>query len=139
MRPAFFDTNVVLYLLSADEQKADAAEVLLAKGGLVSVQVLNEATSVCRRKLKMTWSEVRELLDVVKACCEVRPLALGTHECALHLAERYQLAFYDALICAAAQNADAEVLYTEDLQDGLTLGRLVVKNPFSGLKEPNSI
>ena len=49
MGRVFFDTNVVLYLLSADERKADIAEALLAKGGVVSVQVLNEAASVCRR------------------------------------------------------------------------------------------
>ena len=132
MGRVFFDTNVVLYLLSADERKADRAEALLAAGGVVSVQVLNEAASVCRRKLKLPWPEVRELLDVVKACCEVMPLALDTHQRALDLAERYQLSLYDALICAAAQNADVAVLYTEDLQDGLVLGGLKVCNPFVG-------
>ena len=130
MGRVFFDTNVVLYLLSADERKADRAEALLAEGGVVSVQVLNEAASVCRRKLKLPWPEVRELLNAVKACCEVMPLALDTHQRALDLAERYQLSLYDALICAAAQNADVAVLYTEDLQDGLVLGGLRVHNPF---------
>ena len=126
----FLDTNVVLYLLSADEGKANTAEALLAQGGLVSVQVLNEAASVCLRKLKLPWSEVRELLDAVKACCEVVPLTHPIHERALYLAERYRLSLYDALICAAAQNAGAEVLYTEDLQDGLVLDGLTVRNPF---------
>lgn len=128
----FLDTNVVLYLLSADERKANTAEALLAKGGLVSVQVLNEAASVCLRKLKLPWPEVRELLDAVKACCEVLPLTLPVHERALDLAERYRLSLYDALICAAAQNAGAEVLYSEDLQDGLVLDGLTVRNPFRG-------
>ena len=132
MGRVFFDTNVLLYLLSADECKADRAEALLAEGGVVSVQVLDEAASVCRCKLKRPWPEVRELLDAVKACCEVMPLALDTHQRALDLAERYQLSLYDALICAAAQNADVAVLYTEDLQDGLVLGGLKVCNPFVG-------
>jgi len=132
MGRVFFDTNVLLYLLSADECKADRAEALLAEGGVVSVQVLDEAASVCRRKLKRPWPEVRELLDAVKACCEVMPLALDTHQRALDLAERYQLSLYDALICAAAQNADAAVLYTEDLRDGLVLGGLRGRNPFVG-------
>ena len=127
----FLDTNVVLYLLSADERKANTAEGLLAQGGLVSVQVLNEAASVCLRKLKLSWPEVRELLDAVKACCEVLPLTLPVHERALYLAERYRLSLYDALICASAQNAGAEVLYTEDLQDGLVLDGLTVRNPFA--------
>ena len=130
MRPVFFDINVVLYLLSADAHKADVAEALLARGGVVSVQVLNEATSVCRRKLKLPWPEVHGLLDAVKACCTVVPLSLAAHERALQLAERFQLSLYDALICASAQEVDAEVLYTEDLQDGLVLGGLQVRNPF---------
>lgn len=131
MRPVFFDTNIVLYLLSADEHKANTAEALLTQGGMVSVQVLNEAASVCRRKLKLPWPEVHELLDAVKACCDVVPLTRAVHERALHLAERYQLSLYDALICASAQDADAEMLYTEHLQDGLKLGRLQVCNPFA--------
>ena len=130
MRSVFFDTNVVLYLLSADAHKADVAEALLARGGVVSVQVLNEATSVCRRKLKLPWPEVHGLLDAVKACCTVALLSLATHERALQLAERFQLSLYDALICASAQEVDAEVLYTEDLQDGLVLRGLQVRNPF---------
>jgi len=131
MRPVFFDTNLVLYLLSADEHKANTAESLLAQGGIVSVQVLNEAVSVCRRKLGLTWPEVHALLDGVKAYCEVLPLSLATHERAIYLAERYQLSIYDALICAAAQQAGATVLYSEDLQDGLVLGELMICNPFS--------
>jgi predicted nucleic acid-binding protein len=57
----FFDTNVLLYLLSTDA-KADQAESLLAGGGVVSVQVLNEFVSVALRKLKMKWPELREIL-----------------------------------------------------------------------------
>jgi predicted nucleic acid-binding protein len=58
-------------------------------------------------------------------------LSLATHERALQLAERFQLSLYDALICASAQEVDAEVLYTEDLQDGLALGQMRVCNPFA--------
>lgn len=130
MSQAFFDTNVVLYLLSADQQKASAAEALIASGGVVSVQVLNEAASVCLRKLKLPWSEVHELLEAVKACCEVLPLSLAVHERALYLAERYQLSFYDALICSAARGADVKTLYSEDMQDGLVIGSLTIENPF---------
>jgi predicted nucleic acid-binding protein len=47
---AFFDTNVLLYLLCDDTAKADRAEALLAGGGVISVQVLNEFASVASRK-----------------------------------------------------------------------------------------
>jgi predicted nucleic acid-binding protein len=130
MSGVFFDTNVLLYLLSADERKADIAEATLAKGGIISVQVLNEATSVCVRKLKMPWPEVHEFLAGIKACCEVLPLTLATHEQALALSERFQLAIYDALICAAALEGQAHTLLTEDMHAGLALGSLKLANPF---------
>ncbi|MDP1722764.1 MAG: PIN domain-containing protein [Candidatus Gottesmanbacteria bacterium] len=130
MSGVFLDTNVVLYLLSADERKANIAEAILAKGGTISVQMLNEAVSVCVRKLKMPWPEVHEFLDGVKACCEVLPLTLVIHEQALTLAERYQLSIYDALVCAAALEGEAHTLLTEDMHEGLVLGNLKLENPF---------
>ena len=130
MSGVFLDTNIVLYLLSADERKANITEAILAKGGTVSVQVLNEAVSVCIRKLKMPWPEVHEFLDGVKACCEVLPLTLTMHEQALTLAERYQLSIYDALVCAAALEGEADTLLTEDMHAGLVLGNLKLENPF---------
>ena len=63
MSPPFIDSNVVLYLLSGDQAKADKAEAILQAGGFVSVQVLNEVTSVCRRKLNMPWHEVDAILS----------------------------------------------------------------------------
>jgi predicted nucleic acid-binding protein len=39
----FFDTNVLIYLASADPVKADVAENLIGQGGTISVQVLNES------------------------------------------------------------------------------------------------
>ncbi len=130
MKRVFFDTNVVLYLLSADPNKADRAEQLLSGGGFISVQVLNEAVSVCLKKLKLPWAEIEELLTAVQGCCQVRPLTLDTHQRARHLAQRYQLPWYDALICAAAQEAQAETLFTEDLHPGLEMEGLRVVNPF---------
>ena len=37
---------------------------------------------------------------------------------------------YDALIVAAAELAGCDVLYTEDLNHGQRIGRVVVRNPF---------
>jgi predicted nucleic acid-binding protein len=128
---SFFDTNVVLYLLSAERRKADTAEALLTQGGVVSVQVLNEAASVCRRKLGLSWDEVRELLAAVRACCEVVPLDIDTHTQGLELAERHGLSIYDALIVASAVRAGAETLYSEDMHHGLAVGGTTICNPFA--------
>jgi predicted nucleic acid-binding protein len=128
---SFFDTNVLLYLLSNDAAKADRAEALLASGGTISVQVLNEFAAVASRKLAMSISEIREVLSTIRAICAVKPLDIETHELALDMAERHRFSIYDGLIVAAAARAGCTVLYTEDLQHGQMIEKLQVRNPFA--------
>ena len=130
MNKPFVDSNVVLYLLSGDAAKADRAQTLLAAGAFVSVQVLNEVTSVCLRKLKMPWHEIDALLLAVKAACEVLPLTVESHEKAVEITKRYQLSFYDANIIACAIISGAPVLLTEDMHAGLLIEGLTLQNPF---------
>lgn len=127
----FFDTNVLLYLLSNDQQKADKAESLLQNGGKISVQVLNEMTHVMRRKFSMSWSEVTDVLGMITALCSVEDLTLNTHNKGRDLAERYGLSVYDSMIVAAALKAGCTLLYSEDMHHGLILEKqLTIYNPF---------
>jgi len=129
---AFFDTNVLLYLLSGDDAKADRAEAVISQGGVISIQVLNEFTSVAARKLGMSYAEIRDVLDPIRLICRIEPLTLETHDLGLQIAERYGFSVYDALIVASALLGDCKILYTEDLQDGQSIeGRLVIGNPFA--------
>jgi predicted nucleic acid-binding protein len=128
----FFDTNVVLHLLSGDAVKADRAEELLATGGMISVQVLNEFASVASRKLRLSWPEIRDVLAPIRVICPVVPLSVDTHDRALLLVERYGLSLYDALIVAAALLAGCKTLYSEDMQHGQVIERqLTISNPFT--------
>jgi predicted nucleic acid-binding protein len=128
----FFDTNVVLYLLSADTAKADRAEELLAVGGTISVQVLNEFVAVASRKLRMSWVEIREVLAQIRAICAVVPITIETHERAFRVAERYGLSIYDALIVSAALLAGCKTIHSEDMQHGQLIERqLTIRNPFA--------
>jgi predicted nucleic acid-binding protein len=126
----FLDTNVVLYLLSADAAKADRAEDLLAGGAIISVQVLNEFAAVAFRKLGMSWSEIWDALGPIRAVCEVEPVSVATHDRALEVAERYGISIYDATIVASALGAGCEILHSEDLQDGQVIENLTIRNPF---------
>ena len=127
----FFDTNVLVYVLGEDERTA-SAEALIAIGGVVSVQVLNELTEVARRKLGMTWNEIEEALAAIRVLCPSPvPLTIETHEAGLRIAAEYQFHIYDALIAAAALESECTTLYSEDLQDGQVIdGRLTIRNPF---------
>lgn len=128
---AFLDSNVVLYLLSGDARKADQAQSLLQSGAVISVQVLNEVTSVCKRKLRMPWPEIQTLLDTLKAFCKVEPLTVHSHALAMALAQQHQLSFYDAHIAASAILAGAPTLYSEDMHNGLHLRGVTIRNPFA--------
>ncbi len=130
MSRPFIDSNVVLYLLSGDIAKANRAEELLQAGGIVSVQVLNEVTAVCRRKLRMNWEETDEVLQALTAACDVVPLTLASQQKAVDLAKRYQLSIYDSNIIACALMSGASKLLTEDMQGGQQIDTLQIYNPF---------
>jgi len=126
----FIDSNVVLYLFSSDTVKADRAEALLQSVGLISVQVLNEVASVCLRKLKMTWEDIDAVLETLKSTCEVLPVTLASHEKAVGLAKRFQISLYDANIVATAILCGADTLFSEDMQNGMSMESVTVVNPF---------
>jgi predicted nucleic acid-binding protein len=127
----FFDTNVLLYLLSADDARADRAEEALSAGGVLSVQVLNEFASVASRKLKMSIAEIREVLAAIRSVCRIVPVDEATHDLGLQVAEKYGLSVYDAMIVASALLAGCDTLLSEDMQDGQAFdGRLAIRNPF---------
>jgi predicted nucleic acid-binding protein len=129
---AFLDTNILLYLLSADTAKADRAEAVVAAGGTISVQVLNEFASVATRKLGMSVAEVRDVLTPIRTLCPVEPLTIAAHDEALNLMEHHSFSLYDALIVAAATLAGCDRLYSEDMHHGQTVnGRLTIQNPFA--------
>ncbi len=131
MPASFFDTNVLLSLTSGDAKKADLAEAAVAKGGSISVQVLNELASVARRKMQMSWDETHAFLDMLRDLLTVHPLTVETHETGLRLAERHGLSIYDAMIAAAAIGAACDTLWSEDMQHGLVVEKgLRIVNPF---------
>src|SRR5258708_14684197 len=129
---AFFDTNILVYA-QQNGAKADRARALLAGGGRLSVQVLNEFTAVARRKLGKDWREIAEAID--DALVLVGPplaLTLDLHVAPRSLAGTYPLSFYDALIIAAAIDVGCDTLYSEDMQQGQTIGPLRIRSPFIG-------
>jgi predicted nucleic acid-binding protein len=129
---AFLDTNVLVYAIVQDDPRSYDAEELIAEGGTVSVQVLNEFAAVARRKTNMSWDEVRLALGNIKTLCpDPLPVTLDTHQEALAIAEKYGYKIYDSLIVASALEARCTVLYTEDMQDGQVIDKtLTIRNPF---------
>jgi predicted nucleic acid-binding protein len=126
----FFDTNVLIYA-QQEGQKADTARRLMAEGGFISVQVLNEFANVTRRKLGLAWGDVEAAIADILAVMEPPlPIGLSLSATARELAADHGLSFYDALIVAAAMEAKCTVLLTEDMQAGRRFEDLTIVNPF---------
>ena len=119
------------YIFSADAPKANRAEELVASGGQISVQVLNELANVAYRKLRFSWRELIDMTTQMQLVCSVAPPTVETHARGLQMAERYGMSVHDGMIVASALLSGCAMLFTEDMQDGQVIdGQLTIHNPF---------
>lgn len=126
----FFDTNVLVYAF-LDVARRERAVDLIASGGVISAQMLNEFTNVARRQRERDWADIERAVSVIRARFpEIMPLTADTHAAALGLARDHGLGFHDALIVASAIEAECDILYSEDMQHRRSIGALTIVNPF---------
>jgi predicted nucleic acid-binding protein len=131
----FFDTNILLYLYGGGdlEKRSRAAELYqrYTESGsmLISTQVVQEFYAAGLRKLRIPRSALQEATAALLGfpLVTVDPAHILS---AIQTEERYGISFWDALILAAAESGGAQVLYTEDLNDGQQYGPVLVRNPF---------
>lgn len=137
MNDEFIDSNTIVYANSQGDSRKkaiarDLVQRMLAEGGVISFQVVQESLNVLTRKLRSAVSseDARELLrGVLEPLWQVMPTP-ALYARALDLQERYRYSFYDSLIIAAALSAGCTRLYSEDLQDGQRIEGLTIVNPF---------
>ena len=127
---SFIDTNILVYAF-ADDPKADIAIDLLSDA-IISAQVLNEFANIQRKKLGWKWDDILDAAFQIEVLVNaIKPVTIETHKSAIDIAKRFKVAWYDALIVAAALNAGCSALYTEDMHHGLVIdGQLTITNPF---------
>jgi predicted nucleic acid-binding protein len=135
------DSNLWLYVLlptpatdpsGEAQKKAQAIALLGGISPIISTQVINEVCSVMRRKAKFTEHQTQELLQTFRSSCEIVELSYSTLVRGANLRSRYNFSFWDGLIAASALDANASILYSEDMQTGLVVeGQLTIVNPFA--------
>jgi predicted nucleic acid-binding protein len=134
----FIDTNVLVYAHDTDAgARHAAAKTLLAelwdnRNGSLSTQVLQEFYAVVTRKFKppMPRAKARAIVAAYGEWCDVatEPQLIVA---ASRLEEEHRLSFWDSLIVQAAIQAGAELLVSEDMQNGRRFGALTIENPFA--------
>jgi predicted nucleic acid-binding protein len=127
----FLDTNILVYSITGGAKKP-RADALLDSPFQLSVQALNEFSSVAARKLKLPEDRVIGSAARFAALAKlVHPVTIEIHKHALTLTYRYHFQFYDALMVACALQAGSPVLYSEDMQHRLLVDdQLTIINPF---------
>ncbi len=132
----FIDTNILIYAHDRDAgRKRDiAAEILLElwenKQGVVSTQVLQEFYVNVTRKIPTPISkgEARDIIDryAVWKIIVIDPSLILR---ASRIEEEYQISFWDSMIVAAAEKAEAKTLFSEDLNAGQSVAGIRIENP----------
>jgi predicted nucleic acid-binding protein len=130
--PPFLDSNILIYAVADDPRRTDPALALVEAGGLISAQVRNEVIHVLRRKQRLDWDRIAEVIDLFDALLQVVPVTPAASAAALPLARLTGYSIWDAQIVATAAEAGCTRLYSEDMQHGRRLDALEIVNPFAG-------
>lgn len=138
----FLDTNVLVYAYDLDEpdKRAIAQRVLrssiLEEAGIVSAQVLGEFYVAVTRRVATTMSPA-EAMRVVGHLQRLPVVEIdgSLARRAMETSERYQVAYWDGLIIAAAERGQCTRILSEDLSDGQVYHGVTVANPFSKREE----
>jgi predicted nucleic acid-binding protein len=137
-RAAFFDTNIFVY---SDDKSSPLkqqvamdlfAEHLRAGSAVVSLQVMQEYFAAATRKLGLDAEFAQRKVELISQSRVVRFIESDIIS-AIELHRLTRISFWDAMIVHAARLAGAAVLYSEDLQNGSSIGGVRVVNPFSGV------
>jgi predicted nucleic acid-binding protein len=133
----FVDTNILIYAhdTSAGQKHSRAKELLRdlwqSGEGCLSIQVLQEFyVNLTRKVAKPLSAEAAAQIIADLSAWEVHCPSMEDVLDAIHLQNRYQLSFWDAMIVASALQMGCQRLWSEDLNPGQVYGRVELQSPF---------
>lgn len=140
MRVAF-DTNILVYAGGMNgQEKRDIARGFIDRlqdhDIFLPIQALGELFQVLVRKGRRPRAEARKAVLLWR---DTYPLVDTTEEVLLvaaDLAVEHRIGFWDAVILAAAAQAQCRLFLSEDLQDGFIWRGMTVANPFAPQRHP---
>jgi predicted nucleic acid-binding protein len=130
------DSNILVYSLDrlAGDRHRAAVEIVARAATLdsfLTTQSIGECLNVIRRKRLGAFDEAilqarrwLNAFEMVDTPAFVLPVAAA-------FAQQHKLQLWDAILWLVARHAGAEMLISEDLQDGLSLDGLTVIDPFN--------
>ena len=134
MAKIFIDTNILIYSMDQyDPEKRQKCRALLKTlrnnlQGVISTQVMQEFYVAGTKKLGADPLVVKDILNSLERfeTVIIKPDIIKE---AIDCGIINRLSFWDALIVAAAESANCEKLWTEDLNDGQVIRGVLIENP----------
>lgn len=126
------DSNILIYNHSLDfENKRLIAGEFFSHVPVISSQVISEYLNVMIRNFKIPKLELMDLCSQWLEKCSVQPVILSTIELAKNIIIKYDFQIFDGIIVAAALEAGCDIIYSEDMHNGLIVeNSLKIINPF---------
>jgi len=134
MSKVFLDTNLLIYSMDNYNKKKQAQCRSLLKSvtgsmqGVISTQVMQEFYVAATRKLGADPLTTKDVMNSFTRF-EVVGISPDIINSAVDCSILNRLSFWDALIVAAAESANCEYLWTEDLNAGQVIRGVKVENP----------
>lgn len=128
---SFVDSNIILYTFFEESVKKISAEKLLDSGNfIISSQVVGEVCSNLKKKGRFTPDELARVIKCLYGNFHVMMVTQSIYETSVKFQKRFNFSFWDSVIVASALEGDCEILYSEDMQNGLIIEHLEIVNPF---------
>lgn len=135
--PVFtFDTNVLFYAadIAAGPRHHQALLLMDRSIGLNCVLTLQSLAELYNAMAKRRAVPPDKAAEIVDAYRRRFPVATANEEDlsdAIAAHRQHNISFWDAMLWATARRAGCNVILSEDLQDGRTLGGVTIRNPFA--------
>ena len=129
------DSNVLIYAaLEPQTMKGRHAQDLIARAdarGVLANQALLEFVAVVRRRAPTLIAQAIAQAEAWSKTFETAPTTDRVTAEALSMVHVHQFQVWDGVVWAAARQAGAAILFSEDLQDGFAKDGMRALNPFT--------
>jgi predicted nucleic acid-binding protein len=133
----FIDTNIWLYALIESDNELEKHQKAKQSIGnteniIISTQMVNEVCVNLLRKGKKDMSYIAQFIAEFTTAYQTLAQIKEDLIIAANIRSDYHVSYWDSLMIASALRADCNIIFSEDMQDGLFVyKRLQIQNPLA--------
>jgi predicted nucleic acid-binding protein len=130
-----FDTNILFYSIDArNAAKHSRARALIGLADSrrvpILLQTFGELSNAVSKRHSALLPQVEKLIHTASLLFAIIPMEFDDVAQALLIHGQHKIQFWDAVLWATARRAGCTTLFSEDMQDGQSIGGVTIRNPF---------